>query len=77
MQINENELLSYGDVKAKKIALEIMKVAIESVDPYKVVKNALGAEDNKLIGQGEGIPNQGKNIRPSLRKSCLFNGESY
>jgi len=60
MQINENELLSYGDVKAKKIALEIMKVAIESVDPYKVVKNALRAEDNKLIVKGKEFPIKGK-----------------
>jgi len=34
-------LLDEGDVQAKKIAIEIMRYAIEAVDPYRCVRNTL------------------------------------
>ncbi|HIP85054.1 MAG TPA: glycerate kinase [Pyrodictium sp.] len=59
VKVNESELLSYGDVEAKKVALELMKVAVESCDPYAVVKRALRVEDNKLVVMGEIFPIEG------------------
>ncbi len=49
MEINTHELLTYGDVEAKKMALELMKIAIESSDPYLAVKRAVKQYNNKLV----------------------------
>ncbi|HHI01555.1 MAG TPA: DUF4147 domain-containing protein, partial [Thermococcus litoralis] len=58
--INRDELLSYGDIKAKEIALNLMEEAIKSADPYKAVKRALKVEDNRLIIKGKEFPIKGK-----------------
>ena len=58
--INRDELLSYGDVKAKEIAITLMEEAIKSADPYKAVKRALKVEDNRLIIKGKEFPIKGK-----------------
>ncbi len=43
-------LLNEGDVQAKKIAIELMKHAIEAVDPYRCVKNSLDCDEkNKAL----------------------------
>ncbi len=59
MNINENELLSYGDIGAKRIALELMKTAIKSSDPYIAVKRALRISDDKLIVKDKEFPIKG------------------
>jgi len=60
MNVDFKELLSYGDVKAKEIALNLMEEAIKSADPYKAVKRALKVEDNRLIIKGKEFPIKGK-----------------
>ncbi|ADT83788.1 glycerate kinase type-2 family protein [Thermococcus barophilus] len=60
MNINKDELLSYGDVKAKEIALTLMEEAIKSSDPYEAVKRALKMKDDKLIVMGKEFPIKGK-----------------
>ncbi|ALM74939.1 glycerate kinase type-2 family protein [Thermococcus barophilus] len=60
MNINKDELLSYGDVKAKEIALTLMEEAIKSSDPYEAVKRALRMKDDKLIIMGKEFPIKGK-----------------
>ncbi len=59
MNINENELLSHGDIEAKRIALELMKAAIESSDPYIAVKRTLRFHDDKLIVMDKTFPVKG------------------
>ncbi|AIF69448.1 glycerate kinase [Palaeococcus pacificus DY20341] len=53
MKINESDLLSCGDINAKKAALEIAKAAIESADPYKAVKRSLKFDGDKLVVEGK------------------------
>lgn len=60
MNVDFKKLLSYGDVKAKEIALNLMEEAIKSADPYKAVKRALKVEDNRLIIKGKEFPIKGK-----------------
>lgn len=60
MNVGFKELLSYGDIKAKEIALNLMEEAIKSADPYKAVKRALKVEDNRLIIKGKEFPIKGK-----------------
>ena len=60
MNVDFKELLSYGDIKAKEIALNLMEEAIKSADPYKAVKRALKVEDNRLIIKGKEFPIKGK-----------------
>ena len=59
MKVNESELLSHGDVEAKRVALELMRAAIEGSDPYAAVKRALRVEDNKLVVMGKIFPIEG------------------
>ncbi|NJE26625.1 glycerate kinase [Thermococcus sp. MV5] len=59
MNANSKELLSYGDVKAKENALNLMEEAIKSADPYEAVKKALKVEDNNLIVRGKEFPING------------------
>ncbi|NJE07711.1 glycerate kinase [Thermococcus sp. M39] len=60
MNINKDELLSYGDVTAREIALTLMEEAIKSSDPYEAVKRALKTEDEKIIVNGKEFPIKGK-----------------
>ncbi|WP_324736583.1 glycerate kinase [Thermococcus sp. SY098] len=60
MRVNRDDLLSYGDVKAKEIALTLMEEAIKSSDPYVAVKRALKMRDGKLIVMGKEFPIKGK-----------------
>ncbi|WP_457753786.1 glycerate kinase type-2 family protein [Thermococcus sp.] len=60
MKVNRDDLLSYGDVKAKEIALTLMEEAIKSSDPYVAVKRALKMKDDKLIVMGKEFPIKGK-----------------
>jgi len=59
VKVNESELLSHGDVEAKRVALELMRAAIEGSDPYAAVKRALRVEDNKLVVMGKIFPIEG------------------
>ena len=56
MDINKDDLLSYGDVEAKRIALTLMEEAIRSSDPYEAVNRALKLEDDKLIVREKEFP---------------------
>lgn len=58
--VNRDELLSYGDIKSKEIALTLMEEVIESTDPYEAVKRVLKLEKGKLIVKGEEFPVKGK-----------------
>lgn len=58
--INEDELLSYGDIEAKKIALELAIEAIKSSNPYNAVKNSLKIIDGKLVVKEKEFPIKGK-----------------
>ncbi len=49
---NRNEILSFGDVKAKDIALKIAEYAIAKADPYRVVKESVRVEDGSIIVEG-------------------------
>ncbi|USH00033.1 glycerate kinase [Thermococcus argininiproducens] len=58
--VNREELLSYGDVKAKAIALTLMKDAIRSADPYEAVRRVLKFENERIIVKGEVFQIKGK-----------------
>jgi len=58
--VNREELLSYGDIKSKEIALTLMEEAIRSADPYEAVKRVLRLERNKLTIKGKEFPINGK-----------------
>lgn len=60
MKTNRDELLSYGDVKAKEIALTLMDEAIRSADPYDATKRFLKVEGNKLVVKGNEFQIKGK-----------------
>ena len=47
------ELVNHGDVESKKVALELMRAALESANPYNAVKNVIRFEDGRLIVKGE------------------------
>ncbi len=49
---NRDEILGYGDVEAKKIALEIVEHAIERADPYELVKESLKVENGRIVVEG-------------------------
>ena len=56
----QNELLSHGDVRAKEIALALMKESIKSADPYEAVKRSLKVEGSRLIVKGKEFPIKGR-----------------
>ncbi|NIR86515.1 glycerate kinase [Candidatus Bathyarchaeota archaeon] len=46
---NKDELLSHGNVKGRRIALDILEYALEAVDSYKAVKRIVHIDEGKLI----------------------------
>ena len=46
---NKDELLSHGNVKGRRIALDILEYALEAVDSYKAVKKMVHIEEGNLI----------------------------
>jgi len=50
---NRDEILSYGDVEAKRLALEIIDYAISKANPYDLVKEAVKVEGSKLVVEGK------------------------
>ena len=60
MNVNRDELLRWGDVKAKEIALTLMEEAIRSADPYEAVKRFLKVEGDRLIVDGREFKIRGK-----------------
>ena len=56
----DTNLLSHGDVEAKRIALTLMEEAIKSSDPYEAVSRALKLKGNKLIVREREFPIKGK-----------------
>lgn len=54
------ELVSHGDSEPKKVALELMRAAVESADPHEAVKRALKVEGDKLFVKGEEFSIKGK-----------------
>ncbi len=60
MKVNRDELLSYGDVKAKEIALTLMEEAIKSADPYEAVRRFLKVEGDRLVVDGKEFQIKGK-----------------
>ncbi len=52
MIINQDEILSYGDVEAKRIALEIVSHAISKANPYDLVRRAVKLEGSRLVVEG-------------------------
>lgn len=57
--INSDELLSHGDIEAKRISLELAKAVIESSDPYTIVRRALKILDDKLVVLNKDFPIKG------------------
>ena len=50
---NRDEILSFGDVKAKDIALKILEYAITKADPYRIVKESVRVEDDEILIEGK------------------------
>lgn len=50
---NKEEILSFGDVKAKEIALKLLEKAIDDSDPYNAVKKSLKLKGDRLIVKGK------------------------
>ncbi len=50
---NRDEILSYGDVDAKRAAMEIVEKAIERADPYRIVLESVKVEGDELVVNGE------------------------
>jgi glycerate-2-kinase len=46
---NKDELLSHGNVKGRKIALDILEYALEAVNSYKAVKKMVHTDEGNLI----------------------------
>jgi glycerate-2-kinase len=46
---NKDELLSHGNIKGRKIVLDILEYALEAVDSYKAVKKMVHIDDENLI----------------------------
>ncbi len=49
---NRDEILSYGDSKAKEIALNVIEHAIRRADPYEMVMDSVKLKDSKIIVEG-------------------------
>lgn len=52
MIVNRNEILGFGDVEAKRIALDVIEHAIAKANPYELVKNCLKVKDGKIEVEG-------------------------
>jgi len=50
--VNRNEILGFGDVEAKRIALDVIEHAIAKANPYELVKNCLKVKDGKIEVEG-------------------------
>lgn len=50
---NREDILSFGDVKAKEIALRLLERAIDDSDPYNTVKKSLELKEDKIIVGGK------------------------
>ena len=59
VDVNVDELLSHGDIEAKRVALGLMRAAIESSDPYTAVRRALKVKDDELVVMGKVFPIKG------------------
>ncbi len=53
MIVNRAELLSSGDIEAKKIALRLMEKALEESSPYNAVKKCLALKGDSLVIGGQ------------------------
>lgn len=51
--LNREDILSFGDVKAKEIALRLLERAIDDSDPYNTVKKSLELKEDKIIVGGK------------------------
>jgi glycerate-2-kinase len=45
---NREQLLAHGNIRVRKLALEIIDHALAKADPYKTVRDLVGVEDNFL-----------------------------
>ncbi len=58
--INRDELLSYGDVGAKELLLDLVVSGLEAVNPYNAVRDALAVRDNVVSIYGREVRVSGK-----------------
>ena len=56
---NRDEILSFGDVEAKDVALQIVEHAIARADPYRIVKESVKVEGSKIIVEGRSFEIKG------------------
>ncbi len=56
---NRDEILSFGDVEAKDIALQIVEHAIARADPYRIVKETVKVEGSKIVVEGRSFKIKG------------------
>ena len=59
MDINEGELIRYGDIEAKRVALELAKTIIKRSDPYVAVKRVIELRGDKLVVMDKTFPLRG------------------
>lgn len=50
---NRDEILSYGDVDAKDLALKIVEHVIARADPYEIVKESIKIKDGRIVVEGK------------------------
>ncbi len=56
---NRDEILSFGDVEAKDIALQIVEHVIAKADPYRIVKETVEVEGSKIVVEGKSFEIRG------------------
>ena len=73
--LNKEELLSFGDARARSMALRTLEKALLSADPREAVRRALKFEGGEILILGEAFPVRGEIYVLAFGKAaCLMAG---